>query len=100
MDQFLNDLYVLITNFAKEYILYLIVITFVVVYYFNYKFTNKSKVKLDSEVMNMEDSLISLHDDNSKRIDKLERQVKSLETLLHDKELEIKKLERTVDSLK
>jgi amino acid permease len=100
MDQFLNDLYVLITNFAKEYILYLIVITFVVVYYFNYKFTNKSKVKLDSEVMNMEDSLISLHDDNSKRIDKLEKQVKSLETLLHDKELEIKKLERTVDSLK
>lgn len=100
MDQFLNDLYVLITNFAKEYILYLIVITFVVVYYFNYKFTNKSKVKLDSEVMNMEDSLISLHDDNSKRIDKLEKQVKSLETLIHDKELEIKKLERTVDSLK
>ena len=100
MEQFINDIYVLITNFAKEYILYLIVITFVVVYYFNYKFTNKSKVKLDSEVMNMEDSLISLHDDNSKRIDKLERQVKSLETLLHDKELEIKKLERTVDSLK
>lgn len=100
MEQFINDIYTLLIEFIKNYLLYIIIISFILLYWLSYKFTNRSKAKLDSDVLNMEDSLICLHDDNSKRIAKLERQIKTLESAVHDRELEIKKLEKEVDSLK
>lgn len=100
MEQFFNDIYIFIMEFAEDYIFYIVVISFILMYWISYKFTNRSKAKRDSDMLNVEDSLIGLHDDNTKRIAKLERQVKSLETAVHDRELEIKKLEREVSSIK